>query len=133
MRAETTDPDIGRAVTSFPIDYAEMQKKIAAAFERRGKRAPQIYSYEPAWEDPELHGAGREVQLRGRGFEGGATDKRQRAPLRLPPMPSQRLAVEETALIAGAVVGAGALAWWLWKRRQSPRAEIGALPDWAMT
>jgi len=152
MRGETTDPDIVNQFAATGVaDPAELRRQIAAILARGPKpnrkalREPDLY-----WEEPGLHGSGRQAKLRSTQLASSKIGRGRLpmpAPARkttaLPPRPRKRMSTGELAVTAGVVVGAGALAWYLWKQRQpvvirmEPTKVSGAgpvaLPDWCMT
>lgn len=134
MYAETTNPNFVNQFAETLDDPRELYQKIEASFKK--PRAP-VY-YEPQWEDVELHGPARKVSLRGHDFDDAeVTGRFARPELRLPPMPQKN--VDSSVLIAGAVIGAGLLGWYLLRRKDEPVAvavkglQLESLPAWAMT
>lgn len=149
MRGETTDPDIVNQFAATSVaDPAELRRQIADILargpKRKALRAPDLY-----WEEPGLHGEKREAKLRPTALPGArgklSAGRLPASALKrsLPPAPRARMSTGELAVAAGAVIGAGALAWYLWKRKQPvvirleptkvQGAGLVALPDWAMT
>jgi len=137
MWHETTDPDIVNQFAATGVAPSDLRKQIEAAFQRINKQPKRKALREPDlyWEEPGLHGSGTQAKLRGTRL---ASSKIARGRLpasafsstALPPLPSRGPSAGQVAVIAGAV-GAGALAWYLWKR--DPKAPGASLPDWAMT
>jgi hypothetical protein len=144
MYAETTNPDFVNPFSETLDDPKELYKKIEAVLKKPRK---PVY-YEPQWEDPGLHGSGRQAKLRsskiGRGrLPMPAQPARRASSMALPPMPAKHMSTGELVMVGGVVLGVGALAWHLWKQRQpvvirmEPTKVTGAgpitLPDWCMT
>lgn len=138
----TTAPDPASPFGSTQISHSKLRRRIEAAF--RKPRKP--VRYERQWEDPGVHGHGRQVHLRGSKTPqiiGEARGSERRIPRRvgdtrvfgLPPAPKGSLL--EVAIVLGVVAGAGAVALYAWRRKPLLAEEIApnvrTIPDWAMT
>ena len=131
--AETTNPDIVNQFGETGVAPAQLRAQIESAWARIGK-APKRRAYAPQWEDPGVHGSAKQVSLRGARLTSSAIGRgRQALPARaravLPPLPTRGMSAGKAALIAGAVLGAGALAWYLWKRRPAVPTQPVAVGD----
>jgi len=134
MWHETTNPDLVNPFSETLDDPKELYEKINAAFKK--PRTP--VHYEPQWEDPGVHGSGRQAQLRSSKIGRGRLPMpvRRASSMALPPRPSRSMSTGELAVTAGVVVGAGALAWYLLKKPAATKVQGAGpttLPDWAMT
>jgi hypothetical protein len=118
--AETTNPDLANPfATTGSASPAEIRRQAEAVWSRLAKKHKRSQIREPDlyWEEPGLHGRGREYSLRGKEEIGTVTGRWSRKALRLPPVPHNRVGTTETVLLVGLVVGAAGLAWYLWQRR----------------
>ena len=131
MYATTTRRDRVNPFQSTLENWSDVRRRAERAARRVARmKARQAPSYERYWGDPQIHGTGRQVNLRG-----GESRPVAVAPTRrsgsLPAMPrrsSDGLVAVGVGVTALAVVG-----WWLW-RRERPAQVRGLVecPDWAM-
>ena len=130
---ETTNPDAANPFAATQAAPAQLRAQIESAWARIGK-APKRPAYEPQWEDPGVHGSGRQARLRSSRAASSAIGRGRlalpaRARAVLPPMPVRGMSAGKAVLIAGAVLGAGALAYYLWKRRPAVPARPTTVGD----
>ena len=148
MLGETTDPNLGHPYAPTVFDQRELLQRLEAARARRAHHIARS-SREPdlLWEEPGLHGAGREVSLRGRrptilgaqrqvqitpdmllsprlkSAAKGIVAKPAPMPVALPPRPEAApgMLTQRNVVIAAGVIGAAALGWYLWRRSQEKK------------
>jgi hypothetical protein len=117
---DTTDPYIANPFAETADDPRELSRKISIALGRARKRLSGVREPDLFWEEPGLHGHGRQIDLR-RGRV-PASQLTRRFPgasgsLNLPPPPSSMLTVGQTAaIVGGAVALFGLLVWWMKKQ-----------------
>lgn len=128
--AETTDPYIANPFADTGVAPTLLRGQIEDAWERIGK-APKRPTFEPQWEDPGVHGSGRQASLRGARLVSSKIGRGRvpstRSSSALPPMPVRGMSAGKVVLVAGvAAVVAGGLAYYLWKRRPAgPAVHVG--------
>jgi hypothetical protein len=150
MFGETTDPNLGHPHAPTVFDQRELLQRLEAARARRAHHIARS-SREPdlLWEEPGLHGAGREINLRNRrptiigaqrqvqitpdmllsprlkSAAKGIVAKPAPMPVALPPVPAPStmpgILTKRNAVIAAGVIGAAALGWYLWRRSQEKK------------
>jgi hypothetical protein len=147
MFGETTDPNLGHPTAPTVFDQRELLQRLEAAYARRARHEART-KREPAllWEEPGIHGAGRQANLRPTIFGADVVGAKRTVNItpdmllssRLNPVArraaypvqtySARLPAPPTApgilttrnvAIAAGVVGAAALGWYLWRRSQA--------------
>lgn len=112
-------------------DPREVQRLIREAMararrQRESPAAPPLPRL--VWEASGHHGTGREVSLRSSQRPSRTAVGGRLRSTRLPPLPTQHARVYPALAIAAAVLGLGALGWYLWRRHKSKQAttHVGA-------
>ena len=130
--ASTTEPYIVNPFSDTPTadDPRELAKQIYLALGRARNRPPR----EPLWEEPGLHGNGRQVNLR-RGRVPAAQLQTSRYPGAsgrlptsniLPPLPRRKMPAGQTAaIVIGGVAAVGLFVWWMKKRHDAASTHVG--------
>lgn len=131
--AETTNPyAVNPFASTADASPAEIRRQAEAVWQRISKAPKRPVYYEPQWEDPGVHGSGRQVALRSARLSSSKVGRGRLAlPTRessaLPPLPSRGMPAGKVLLIASvAAVAAGGLVWYLWKHKPAaPAAHVG--------
>lgn len=123
MAFHTTDPQYVNPFGSTAEDMRNMYARVEAAMSRARGRLAKIPRPGSYWEEPEIHGSGRQINLRGaRGKLSDLTRKPAPRKLRLPPMPRKHFNAGHALLLGTVVVGVGAIAWLLYDRHKRKAA-----------
>jgi hypothetical protein len=114
-RYRDTQPDSVNPFASTAPDVRDLYKRIEAVHARGPLPVERV------WEDSGVHGTGRRARLRGTKVRSSRVAERRQditSPITLPPRPSSRsMTGGEVAVVAAVTVGAAALVYYLWKRR----------------
>jgi hypothetical protein len=110
---------------------AQLRAQIEAAFARAKPRRAVPREPDLFWEEPGLHGSGRQASLRSSRLASSKVGRGRlvlpaRSSSALPPMPARGRSAGEVVLIASvAAAVAGGLAYYLWKRKPATTTTVG--------